>query len=85
MSKTAVRWRVHQQRWQQFHQWEASLPASALLPQPTARLRWCEEALALHHRFSSPLAPVLDEEQLRHWRLTRRRLPRRLPARYGSA
>lgn len=84
MTQISAQWRVHRKRWQKFHQWEETLPRPAP-SDPSARLRWCEEALALRHR-PLPLSPSrLDDEQIRHWRLTRRSLPRRLPIRHGSA
>jgi hypothetical protein len=83
--KAAVRWRAHQKRWQQLHQWEETLPPPSAQPDPGERLRWCEEALALSHRYPPTVPLPLDDEQIRHWRLTRRSLPHRLPARHGQA
>jgi hypothetical protein len=84
MTQISAQWRVHQKRWQKFHQWEETLPPPAP-PDPSARLRWCEEALTLRSSLLPPSPPRLDAEQIRHWRLTRRSLPHRLPTRHGSA
>jgi hypothetical protein len=85
MKRTVIQWRTHQKRWQQFHRWEETLPPPVVPTQPTERLRWCEEALALHRRFSPPVSLALDAEQIRHWHLTRYCLPHRLPNRHGPA
>ena len=85
MTRTAAQWRVHQKRWQQLHRWEETLPPPVAQSDPGEHLRWCEEALAFHHRYSPAAPPTLNDEQIRHWRLTRRSLPRHLPARHGSA
>ena len=85
MTHTPVQWRLHQKRWQQLHRWEETLAPASTLPDPGERLRWCEEALVLHHRYTPLSPPTLDDEQIRHWRLIRRRLPHCLPARHGSA
>lgn len=84
MARISAQWRAHEKHWQQFHRWEETLPSPMAQLSPTERLRWCEEALALHHHFSPILLSPIDAEQLRHWRLIRRRLPRRLPGDYLS-
>jgi hypothetical protein len=85
MKRTLAQWRAHQKRWQQFHQWEATIPSPSVQSTPSQRLRWCEEALALRHHPSQTVLPPLSDEQVRHWRITRRSLPRRLPSRHGPA
>jgi hypothetical protein len=85
MKTTAAQWRIHQRRWQELHHWEETLPAPVVPTDPTERLRWCEDAITLHKRFSPPSSPTLNEGQIQHWRLLRRCLPRRFPLGYGSA
>ena len=84
MTHTSSQWRTHQKRWQEFHQWEETLPPPAP-PDPSDRLRWCEEALAFHRLCSPAAPPTLDDGQIHHWRLIRRSLPHRLPTRHGPA
>jgi hypothetical protein len=85
MKGTAAQWRAHQRRWQQLYRWEETLQPPSVQPDPGERLRWCEEALGFHQRLSPVVPPTLNAEQIRHWRLTRRSLPHRLPARHGPA
>ncbi len=85
MKSLPAQWRGHQKRWQQFRRWEETLSSSPTGFDPSERLRWCEEALAFHQRFFPDVSPALGAEQIRHWRVTRRSLPRRLPRRHGSA
>ena len=85
MKTTMAQWRGHQRRWQQLHHWEETFSAPVTPADSTEHLRWCEEAITLHWRFSPRLSPTLDEEQIQHWLLIRRGLPRRFPLGYGSA
>jgi hypothetical protein len=85
MAYSVRQWRLHQNRWHRFHQWEEAQPPLTESATPSDRLRWCEEALALHQRFSPARSPTLDAEQIRHWQATRRRLPRHLPNHHGAA
>jgi len=84
MASSARQWQLHQNRWRQFHRWEKTQPSLAEGSTPTDRLRWCEEALTLHRRFVPESPPILEAEQVRQWRLIRRRLPRRLRNHHGT-
>ncbi len=85
MKSLPAQWRGHQRRWQRFHRWEETLSSSPAGFDPSERLRWCEEALTFRQRFFPDIPSTLDAEQIRHWCVTRRNLPRRLPRRHGSA